>query len=456
MAKTRTRARCEQCGHTEAKWLGQCPACDAWGSMVEEAEPRATGARRGAAAGARAAPPARPARPIRDVPLDAEERAPTGIGELDRVLGGGFVPGSVTLFGGEPGAGKSTLLLQAADALAAAGRVVLYVSAEESLGQVRLRAERLATLSDGLLLASETAVDVIAGLVDAHGPDLLLVDSVQTVHLPEVPGAPGGVGQVRECAAALTRMAKERGMACVLVGHVTKDGQLAGPRLLEHLVDTVCDLEGDRHHALRLLRATKNRFGPVGEVGCFEMTGEGMAGIADAGRLFIGESSEGIPGVAVTLALEGRRPLACEVQALTAPTTNVNPRRVASGLDAARLNLLVAVLDRRADVQLGNQEVYASSVGGVSLTEPAVDLALCLAVASAASNRPVPRDLVAIGEVGLAGELRLVTQTERRLDEAARLGFRRALLPAAYHGTSSGLRLHRARDLASALAVGLV
>lgn len=454
MAKIRTQARCGQCGHTESKWLGQCPVCQAWGSMAEETAPRPSPRAHSLAGNGRATPPSRPARPIREVSLDAELRAPTGLSELDRVLGGGFVPGSVTLFGGEPGAGKSTLLLQAADALARSGKTVLYISAEESPGQVRLRAERLQTLCERLLLASETDLDIVAGLVDAHGPDVLLVDSIQTVRDPQTPGAAGGIAQVRECAAALVRCAKQRGMACVLVGHVTKDGHLAGPRVLEHLVDTVCELDGDRHHSLRLLRATKNRYGPVGEVGCFDMTAEGMIGIADAGRLFLGEAPEGTAGVAVTLALEGRRPLACEVQALTAPTNQVNPRRVASGLDAARLSLLVAVLDRRAEVRLRDQEVYASSVGGVRLSEPAVDLALCLAIASAAADRAVPRDLVSLGEVGLAGELRLVTQTERRLAEAARLGFSRALLPAAYDGPTSGLRLHRASGLAEALTVG--
>lgn len=454
MARTRTRARCAECDHTETKWLGRCPACQAWGSMAEEALPRASAGTH-APRGGGAVAPARPARSIRDVPLDADQRTPTGIDELDRVLGGGLVPGSVTLFGGEPGAGKSTLLLQAADALARRGKVVLYVSGEESPGQVRIRAERLRTLSEGLLLASETDLDLVAGLVDAHRPDVLLVDSIQTVRDPDTPGAAGGVSQVRECAAALSRSAKQRAMACVLVGHVTKDGQLAGPRVLEHLVDTVCDLEGDRHHALRLLRATKNRFGPVGEVGCFQMEGRGMIGVADAGRLFVGEASQDIPGVAVTVTLEGRRPLACEVQALTAPTQQVNPRRVASGLDASRLNLLVAVLDRRTHVRVGDQEVYASSVGGVRLSEPAVDLALCLAIASSADDRAVARDLVALGEVGLAGELRLVGQTERRLAEASRLGFDRALLPAAYDGDAFGLRLLRARDLRQALAAGL-
>ncbi len=260
---------------------------------------------------------------------------------------------------------------------------------------------------------------------------------------------------MRACAAALVAVAKARGMACVLVGHVTKDGQLAGPRALEHLVDTVCELDGDRHHALRLLRAVKNRYGPVGEVGCFEMTGSGLAAVVDAGRLFLGAAADGTPGVAATVALEGRRPLACEVQALVAPSTLTNPRRVASGLDCGRVDLLVAVLERRARLRLRDRDVYASTVGGLRLLEPAVDLALCLALASSRRDVAVPRTLVALAEVGLAGELRLVAQTERRLAEAARLGFQGALLPHAYDGNDSGLRLFRARDLSEALAAGL-
>jgi DNA repair protein RadA/Sms len=403
-----------------------------------------------------ATPPSRSARQIRTVPLDSEERAATGIGELDRVLGGGFVAGSVTLLHGEPGAGKSTLLLQAADALAQTGRTVLYVSAEESPGQVRLRADRLGALTDGLLLASETDVQAILGLVEAHGPDVLIVDSVQTVRLPESPGGAGSVTQVRDCAAALVSEAKASGIATVLVGHVTKDGQLAGPRVLEHLVDAVCEIEGDRHHSLRLVRATKNRFGSVGEVGCFEMTGDGLVAVDDAGRLFVGDAPEGTTGVAVTIALEGRRPMACEVQALVNATTLTNPRRIATGLDGQRVSVLVAVLQHRAGVTLTSSDVFASSVGGVRLTEPAVDLALCLAMASSCGNVPVVRGVVALGEVGLSGELRLVAQTQRRLSEAARLGFTGAVVPAAYDGPAYGLRLLRARDLAGALAVGLV
>ena len=402
-----------------------------------------------------AAAPRRAARPISQVPTDSGDRAATGIGELDRVLGGGFVPGAVVLLGGEPGAGKSTLLLQAADALASGGRTVLYVSAEESPGQVRLRAERLGALSDGVLLAGESDVPAILGLVEAHVPDVLIVDSIQTVRVPDASGSAGGVTQVRESAAALVTAAKERGMATVLVGHVTKDGQMAGPRVLEHLVDAVCDIEGDRHHALRLLRATKNRFGPVGEVGCFEMTGEGLVGLDDAGRLFMGDTPPGTTGVAVTMTLEGQRPLACEVQALVAQSALSNPRRVASGLDSQRLNLLVAVLERRADVVLSNRDIYASSVGGVRLVEPSVDLALCAAIASAQRDVPVLNGKVLLAEVGLAGELRLVAQTQRRLSEAARLGFTSAVVPAAYDGPAFGLQLQRARVLSGALDLAL-
>ena len=447
MAKVRTRARCSACDHTEPRWVGRCPSCGAWGTIEEErVDTGADGVRppRRVGSGAKA-------RPIRDVPADAHDRLVTGADELDRVLGGGFVPGSATLLGGEPGAGKSTLLLQTADALAATGRKVLYVSAEESVGQVRMRADRLGALDGGVLLASEGDLPAIVDLVAEHEPALLIVDSIQTVRDPDLGGVPGGTGQVRECGAALVGLAKSSGMAAVLVGHVTKEGTIAGPRVLEHLVDTVVEMEGDRHHALRLTRATKNRYGATGEVGCFEMTGEGLVGVADAGRLFVGDA-DGASGVAISLALEGSRPMACEVQALVSPSPLANPRRAASGLDTQRLHLLAAVLERRAGVDLGNQDLYVSTVGGLRLTEPAVDLALCLAIASSWADQPVSQGLVAFGEVGLAGELRLVAQTERRLSEAARLGFTRALLPHAYDGSAFGLSLERERDLRGALA----
>lgn len=443
MARTSTVARCTACGHVEPRWMGRCPSCEAWGTLHEQAPVAAVSVsqtRRAAAV------------PISAVPRGVDQRTATGLPELDRVLGGGLVSGSVTLVGGEPGAGKSTLLLQAAHAMARSGRTVLYVSAEESPAQVRLRADRLGTLCDELLLASESDLSAIFHLVERHAPALLVLDSIQTVSESSVGGVAGGLSQVRACAAELTAVAKARQMSTVLVGHVTKDGQLAGPRVLEHLVDTVCELDGDRHHALRLLRATKNRFGPVGEVGCFEMTGSGMVDVPDAGRLFMGDLVASTSGVAVTLTCEGRRPLACEVQALVAETNLTNPRRTASGLDAQRLNLLLAVLEQRAQVRFTNCDVYVSSVGGLRVTEPAADLALCLALVSSRCLVALPRAQIAIGEVGLAGELRMVAQIERRLAEAGRLGFRAALLPAAYDGPAHGLQLLRAPHLAGALA----
>ncbi len=394
--------------------------------------------------------------PIGDVAVDEYVHHPAGIDELDRVLGGGFVTGSVTLVGGEPGAGKSTLLLQAAHALADVAGTVVYCSAEESAGQVRARAGRLGALHPRLQLACETDVTAIVELLEDQRPAACVVDSIQTVEHPDVAGVAGGVAQVRECASALARTAKRLGVTVVLVGHVTKDGQLAGPRTLEHLVDTVVEFDGDRHHALRLLRAVKNRFGPVGEVGCFEMTAGGLRSVSDAGRLFVGEAAPDSTGVATTLVLEGRRPLACEVQALVAPTTLVNPRRVASGIDSARLAVLTAVLQQRVGVGLLDRDIYAASVGGLRITEPAADLALALAVASGALDIALPSGVVALGEVGLAGEIRQVARLGDRLAEARRLGFRTALVPAAYDTADDGMTLHRVPDLHAALrATGL-
>ena len=395
------------------------------------------------------------ATPVTEVDVAAHERWSTGSAEIDRVLGGGLVPGSVTLLGGEPGAGKSTLLLQVCAALARAGRRVLYCSAEESCAQVRLRAERLDALVESLLLAAETDVPAVLELVDRCRPAVLVVDSIQTVRDPQAAGGAGSVAQVRDAASAITAAAKRDGVAAWLVGHVTKDGQLAGPRTLEHLVDTVVELGGDRHHDLRLLVASKHRFGRVGEVGCLEMRADGLRDVSDPGRLFVGDAPEGTAGVATTMLLEGSRPLACEVQGLVAPTSLAHPRRVGSGVDGARLALLLAVLEQRAGVAVAACDVYASSVGGVRLHEPGADLALCLAVASSRSGRPVPRDLIAVGEVGLAGEVRLVSGTQRRLAEAARLGFRRALVAGSYTGPTGGLSAVRVRDLGDALRAGL-
>ncbi len=367
--------------------------------------------------------------PLADIALGASDPVPTGVDELDRVLGGGLVPGSVSLLGGEPGIGKSTLLLQVLGSLAARGARCLLVSAEESGPQVRRRAERLGVARPGVWLVAETALLGIRAAIDDVRPDVVVVDSIQTVWDPELDSAPGSVAQVRGCAHELAVIARSRGTAMLLVGHVTKEGALAGPRVLEHLVDTVLTFEGDRHHALRMLRSVKHRFGPTGELGLFEMTDEGMRGMPDAGGVFLGDRRHGSPGSVVFPAVEGFRPLLVEVQALVVGSNLPAPRRSASGLDHGRLGLLLAVLDRRAGVRTGSSDVYTSAVGGVRVVEPGVDLAVCLAVASAVNGDALPADLVVVGEVGLGGELRQVAQTARRLAEAERLGFRRAVVP---------------------------
>ncbi len=377
----------------------------------------------------------------------------TGIGELDRVLGGGVVPGSVTLLGGEPGIGKSTILLQL---MAGWTGTALYVTAEESAQQVRLRAERLDAVSDSLWLLAETTLPHVIGAIDDVKPDIVVIDSIQTVHDPAIGSAPGSITQVRGCAQQLVNIAKMSDIPVVLVGHVTKDGSLAGPRVLEHLVDTVLSFEGDRHHALRLLRASKHRFGPTSELGLFEMAGVGLVGVPDPSHLFLGDRRTGVPGSAIAPTMDGHRPLVVEVQALTTPAPpNVPARRTALGIDSNRLGLLLAVLQQRARVAVQQQDVYASTVGGVRLVEPGLDLAVCLAIASAITDRPLPSDLVAFGEVGLGGELRQVAHTPRRLSEAARLGFTRVIAPKnspAPEGES--IRMIRVGTLPEALAAG--
>jgi DNA repair protein RadA/Sms len=378
----------------------------------------------------RPAEPTRPAVPIALIDAAAARVQPTGLDELDRVLGGGLVPGAVVLLAGEPGVGKSTLLLEAG-ARAAATRRVLYVTGEESAAQVRLRADRIGAVSESLYLAAETDFAAVLGHVQAVDPTLLIVDSVQTISAAGVEGVPGGVSQVREITAALTALAKQRTLTTVLVGHVTKDGSVAGPRTLEHLVDVVLHFDGDPRGQLRMVRALKNRFGPTDEFGCFELGEDGMTGLPDPSGLFLSERHDPVPGTCVTVTLEGRRPLLAEVQTLVCPAVGeLPPRRVVSGLDSARVGMMLAVLQRRADIELGRRDVFAASVGGVRLTEPSVDLAVGLAVASAMADICVPPDLVAIGEVGLAGEIRRVTGIQRRIAEAQRMGFRRAIIPA--------------------------
>jgi len=444
MSKARLVHRCSECGEAQPKWSGRCPACSAWNTLAEEADLPAAVA---------AAPGATPTR-LSDVDVLVGRPTPTGIGELDRVLGGGLVAGSVTLLGGEPGVGKSTLLTQLA--IGWAGRT-LYVSAEESAQQVRLRAGRLGLAEDGdVWVLAETSLPHILAAIDQIRPTLVVIDSIQAIADPELGSAPGSVVQVRGCAHRLVAEAKGRALPVLLVGHVTKDGGLAGPRALEHVVDTVLGFEGDRHHALRLLRADKHRFGSTSELGVFSLGANGLEGVPDASRLFLTDRRPGVPGSAVTPTLDGHRPLLVEVQALTNPVQSaVPPRRSAQGLDAGRLALLLAVLERRAAMSMAQHEVFASAVGGVRLTEPGADVAVCLAVASARLDRPLPTDVVMFGEVGLAGELRQAAQAGRRLAEAARMGFAAAIVPTNTPAVD-GIALLRARTIGHALElVGL-
>jgi DNA repair protein RadA/Sms len=402
--------------------------------------------------------PSEPARPIATISAAPARAVPTGVSELDRVLGGGLVPGAVVLLAGEPGVGKSTLLLDVAQQWAAhASTPSLVVSGEESVSQVRLRAERLGALHERLFLASESDLSVVLGHLDAVKPGLLVLDSVQTISTPGTEGVPGGVTQVRAVTAALVSIAKERGIATVLVGHVTKDGQVAGPRVLEHLVDVVLHFEGDKHSSLRLVRGVKNRFGAADEVGCFEMHEGGITSLADPSGLFLTRYSEPVPGTCVTVAMEGRRALVTEIQALIGAEVQGSPRRTVSGLDGARLAMVLAVLERRTkQLKLYNREVFAATVGGMRVIEPAADLAVALAVASGGLDLAMAPHLVAIGEVGLTGEVRRVGAVGRRLAEAARLGFRSALVPlgcgeGSTDGVPAGMRVIEVADLRTAL-----
>ncbi|QVQ50968.1 DNA repair protein RadA [Spiractinospora alimapuensis] len=443
MAKSaKTSYRCGECGWTTPRWVGRCPECQAWGSVEETGAP-ATG-------GVAPARVTAPAQPIEEIGVEAAHAIPTGMEELDRVLGGGIVPGGVLLLAGEPGVGKSTLLLEVAALCADAGPV-LYVTGEESASQVRLRADRLGALSKSLYLAAEGDVATVLSHAEEIRPRLLIVDSVQTMSASSVVGTPGGVTQVREVATTLIRQAKARGIATVLVGHVTKDGGIAGPRVLEHLVDVVLQFEGDRHSRLRLLRAVKNRYGPTDDIGCFELTDSGLLGLPDPSGLFLTRRNDPVSGSCVTVTLEGRRPLIAEVQSLVAPTALPQPRRATSGLDASRVAMVMAVLERRAGLRIANTDVYAATVGGVRLGEPSVDLALALALASSVTDVALPRGIVAIGEVGLAGDVRAVSGVPRRLAEAARLGFTHAIVPRHSEAPVPGIQSIGVDDLRGAL-----
>lgn len=418
-SKTRTAAyRCSECGWTTAKWVGRCGECQQWGSVVESTE--RTGIMRAVAAVAPAA--GRIARPITQIETTSAAHRPTGVGELDRVLGGGIVAGAVVLLSGEPGVGKSTLLLEVASRAAAEGQRVLYVSAEESAAQVRMRAERTGAMHDSLFLAAETDLGTVLGQIDEVLPDLLIVDSVQTVASSTIDGLPGGPSQVREVAATLIRVCKERALPLVLVGHVTKDGSIAGPRLLEHLVDVVCHFEGDRQTALRFVRSLKNRFGPTDEVGCFEMTAEGIAEIPDPSGLFLSRTRFPTPGICVTVAMEGRRALPVEIQALVIANDGEHPRRVTNGVDPSRVAMILAVLERQAGLPLRRCDVYVSTVGGVKLMEPAADLAIAVAIASAHAYTPLRPGIAAFGEISLSGDIRPASGAKQRAGEATRLG----------------------------------
>lgn len=443
--KDRPSYRCAECGWTTVKWLGRCGECQAWGTIEAF----------GGAPAIRTTAPGRvttAAQRIGEVDGRQATARSTGVPELDRVLGGGLVPGAVVLLAGEPGVGKSTLLLDVAAKASSAQSPTLYITGEESASQVRLRADRIGALADHLYLAAETDLSAVLGHLDDVKPALLVLDSVQTVASPEIDGAPGGMAQIREVAGALIRASKERGMSTLLVGHVTKDGAIAGPRLLEHLVDVVLSFEGDRHARLRLIRGIKNRYGATDEVGCFELHDEGIIGLADPSGLFLTRRDEPVPGTCLTVTLEGRRPLVAEVQALTVDTQIPSPRRTTSGLETSRVSMMLAVLEQRGRIKsIGKQDIYTATVGGVKLSEPAADLAVALALASAAIDTPLPKNLVAVGEVGLAGEVRRVTGVQRRLSEAHRLGFTHALVPPDPGKIPAGMKVIEVSDISDAL-----
>ncbi|WP_261624210.1 DNA repair protein RadA [Nesterenkonia marinintestina] len=454
-AKSKPTFECGECGWQTVKWVGRCPECQSWGTVEEKGQAVA----RTTAASSLTTP----AQVIAEVDASQAEFRATSVGELDRVLGGGLVPGAVILMAGEPGVGKSTLLLQVAAAAAKTrpAEPVLYLTGEESASQVKKRAERIDAVADSLYLASETDLGQALGQIETVGPQLTIMDSVQTLSSSEVDGAAGGVTQIREVTASMIEAAKRRNMTTILVGHVTKDGSIAGPRMLEHLVDVVCQFEGDRHSRLRLLRAVKNRYGPTDDVGCFDLTEDGLESLADPSGLFVSALTERVPGTCITITLEGRRPLTAEVQALVAESQASQPRRAVSGLDSARVSMLLAVLQRRAKLAtLMKSETYVATVGGVRIAEPAADLSIALAVGSAALEKPLPNRFVAFGEVGLAGEVRQVPGLRQRLQEAHRLGFTHAIIPRASGGgqqdvVPEGMRVREVGSLQEAMALVL-
>lgn len=455
MSKTKSVFVCQQCGYESPKWAGQCPSCETWNSLVETVQVEGTAAGRNSSARASTVTPQ--AQKLHEVPPSDLMRIPVPIGELHRVLGGGLVPGSAVLLSGDPGIGKSTLLLQFALALAHSDRPVLYVSGEESAAQIRLRASRLGLDPQELYVLAETGLEDILAAISQVRAGLVIIDSIQTLASAELTGVPGSIGQVRECASQLVALAKQTGVTLFLVGHVTKEGTVAGPKTLEHMVDTVLALAGDQHHNYRILKATKNRFGSTNEVGIFAMQEQGLVEVPNPSAAFLAER-EPNPGSAVAVPLEGSRPLLVEVQALVTYSPLAVPRRMANGFDQSRLHMLIAVLTKRAGLRLADQDVYVNVVGGLELDEPAVDLAVCLAIASSVADVALPGDLVAVGEVGLAGELRSVFKLEERVSEAARRGYHRVLLPRASKLGSLGdvaPELTRAESVRQAIRLAL-
>jgi DNA repair protein RadA/Sms len=427
MAKRKTKFTCQACGYESPKWMGKCPGCGAWNTLTEELEPSKTGRKLTFTASGNEGTKAIK---LKDVETVQEPRIKTDISEFNRVLGGGVVRGSLVLIGGDPGIGKSTLLLQISSYLSSKDQGVLYISGEESVKQTKLRAERLSVSSDALYVLAETDLEFITKSIEVTNPSFVVVDSIQTIYHPEIQSAPGSVSQVRECTSELMRIAKTKGIAIFIVGHVTKEGAIAGPRLLEHMVDTVLYFEGERHHSYRILRAVKNRFGSTNEMGIFEMKEEGLEEVLNPSEIFLEERSKGASGSTVVASMEGTRPVLVEIQALVSPTSFGNPRRMATGLDVNRVSLLMAVLEKRVGLLLQNQDAYLKVAGGVKLDEPAIDLAVAVSIASSFKDQASSATDILIGEVGLTGEVRRVSRIEQRVQEAAKLGFKRAIIPA--------------------------
>ena len=452
MAKRKSSYVCSACGYETPRWLGKCPECGVWNTLEEVAAqpetPEKPLKQRGGSGGS--------AVPMRDIETASQTYTQTGLPELDRVLGGGIVEGALMLVGGDPGIGKSTLLLQVCDHLSKAGKRVLYVSGEESARQIKLRAERLGAKDSGMLVLSENAMDAVEEKLNAIGPDFCVIDSIQTMYRPDMGSAPGSVSQVRECASMLMRYAKTSGCGIFLVGHVTKEGALAGPRVLEHMVDAVLYFEGDQQHEYRLLRAVKNRFGSVNELGIFEMTGQGMRAVENPSETLLSQRARGASGSCVFCGLEGSRPVLVDIQALVSQSFYAVPKRTVDGMDSSRVMLLLAVMEKRARLKMYNRDAYINVAGGLSLNEPAADLAFCMAVASSYTDQPIPGDWAVMGEVGLAGEVRAISQLERRVAECRRLGFAHVLCPrdsAHRMKAPEGVTLHGVDTVAQAMAV---